>query len=63
MIIRDCQNILICKAREDSTSDFEEGASGLLKDIDWTAILIDKPNILFVSESSMDVNNAKVYNV
>ena len=28
---------------------------------DWTVILVDKPNKLFLNESSTDVNNLKWY--
>ena len=35
--------------------------SHLLKEGDCTVILIDKPNILFVIESSMDVDDIKLY--
>ena len=41
-----------------TTSNIKEGVSGLLKDNDWTA---DKPDILHLSESSLDVNNKKVW--
>ena len=44
-------------ASDHTTSDFDEGMCGLLMDSDWTAILVDKPDILFLNESSMDVNN------
>ena len=41
----------------DTTSDF--GAGGLWNDSDWTVILVDKTDILFLNESSTDVNNTK----
>ena len=44
---------------DDTTSDFEDSACGLLNDSDWTAILVDKPDTLFLNESSKDVNNTK----
>ena len=47
------------EASDDTTSDFEESACGLLKDSDWTATLVDKPDILFLNESNVDVNNIK----
>ena len=44
---------------DDATSDFEEGVSGLPKDSNWNATLVDQSEILYVSENSADVNNAK----
>ena len=49
---------------DDATSDIEdtskfEGVCGLLKDSDWNAILVDKPDILCINKSRTDVNNAK----
>ena len=42
----------------ETSSDFEEDASGLPKDSDWTAVLVDEPYIPFLNESSTDINNA-----
>ena len=50
-------------ASDDTTSDFGESAWGLSKDSDWIVILVDKPDMLFINESSTDVNNAKPYSV
>ena len=44
---------------DDTSSSFEEGASALPEDSGWTAILVDKPLSLFLSESSTNVNNTK----
>ena len=47
------------EASDDTTLDFEEGTCGLLKNSDWTVILVYKPDILFLNESNTDVNNVK----
>ena len=47
------------EASDNTTSDFKEGASDLPKDSHWSAILVDKHDILFLSENSTDVNDAK----
>ena len=47
------------EASDNGIPDFEESASGLLKDSDLTAILVDKPDVLFLDESSTDVINAR----
>ena len=49
------------KAGDEATPDLEEAASGLLKDNDWAGVLMDKHDIMFVSESNTDVNNTKQY--
>ena len=62
IIIRDYHFRILetSEASDDTTSDFEEGASGLPKDSDWNVTLVDKSDILFLSDNSMDINNAKL---
>ena len=40
-----------------ATDDFEAGDSGLPKDSNWTGIVADSPDVLFVNDSSMEVNS------
>ena len=51
------------EASINTTSHFKEGASVLLKDSDWTAVLFDKPVMVFLSESNTGIDNAKRYGV
>ena len=49
----------ITEASDDTSSDFEDGTCALLKDTDWTGILVNKSDTMFLNKSSMNVNNAK----
>ena len=41
------------EASDDAASNFHEGACVLPDDSDWTAVLVDKPDIPFLNESSV----------